>query len=166
MIFLTVGTQFPFDRLVRGIDNAMDKGLISEKLFGQIGQSSYKPRNFEAVAHLERETFDKYVRQASAIIGHAGIGTIMLALNNQKPLLVMPRLKKFSEVVNNHQFDIAKKFAQLGYLLVAYDIEDLADIIPKLKNFTPRKRETNSAAVADRVSCFLNSLIFKNSSTD
>jgi len=53
MIFLTVGTQFPFDRLVRAVDSIIDKGLISETLFAQIGESSYKPRNFESAACLE-----------------------------------------------------------------------------------------------------------------
>ena len=43
MIFLTVGTQFSFDRLVIAIDRIIDDGLISEPVFAQIGESSYKP---------------------------------------------------------------------------------------------------------------------------
>jgi UDP-N-acetylglucosamine transferase subunit ALG13 len=158
MIFLTVGTQFPFDRLVRAVDDIIDDGLITEILFAQIGESSYKPRNFESVVSLEKGVFDDYVRQASAIIGHAGTGTITMALSNHKPLIAMPRLKRYREVVNDHQLAIAKKFSELGHILVAYDTEDLPCCIRQLKTFVPRERKANPDAVADRIRDFLNNL--------
>jgi UDP-N-acetylglucosamine transferase subunit ALG13 len=158
MIFLTVGTQFPFDRLVRAVDNMIDEGLITETLFAQIGESPYRPRNFESVARLEKGVFDNYVRQASGIIGHAGMGTITMALCYRKPLLVMPRLKKYGEVVNDHQLAIAKRFSELGHILVAYDVEDLPDGVRRLKNFIPKERIATPHTVADRIRCFLDSL--------
>ena len=48
MIFLAVGTQFPFDRLVKALDDCLDTGIIDEEIFGQIGETSYKPRNFRS----------------------------------------------------------------------------------------------------------------------
>jgi UDP-N-acetylglucosamine transferase subunit ALG13 len=158
MIFLTVGTQFPFDRLVRAIDGIIDDGLISETLFAQIGESSYRPRNFGSAARLEKKVFDERLKQASSIISHAGMGTITMALSNHKPLLVMPRLKRYHEVVNDHQVAIARKFAELGHILVAYDVKDLPDGIKKLKNFIPRERKINSEAVVNRIRSFLESL--------
>jgi len=158
MIFLTVGTQFPFDRLVRAVDSIIDKGLISEILFAQIGESSYKPRNFESAACLEKGVFDDYMRQASGIIGHAGMGTITMALCNHKPLLVMPRLKRYHEVVNDHQLAIAKKFSEFGYILAVYDAKDLPEGVRRLESFVPLDRKTNPEAVADRIVRFLNSL--------
>src|SRR5512143_1471526 len=111
MIFLTVGTQFPFDRLVSAVDNLIEQGLIAEEVFAQVGETSYQPRNFEAVPTLEKGSFDAQIKQATAIIGHAGIGTISCALGNGKPLLVMPRLSKYGEVVNDHQVAIAGRFS-------------------------------------------------------
>jgi len=156
MIFLTIGTQFPFNRLVRGIDNAIDEGLIKEEIFAQIGETSYKPRNFESVAFLEKNVFDRYLKKASALISHAGIGIITMALDNGKPLLVMPRSEKFGEVVNDHQVAIVRKFSKFGHILVAYDVEDLADGIRKLKSFVPRERKASPDAVAERIAHFLN----------
>jgi beta-1,4-N-acetylglucosaminyltransferase len=158
MIFLTVGTQFPFDRLVHAIDDIVGDGLIGEALFAQIGESSYKPRNFESAVSLDKKTFDDYVRQSSAIIGHAGMGTITMALSNHKPLLAMPRLKKYNEVVNDHQLGIARKFSELGHILIAYDTADLPDCIRRLKDFVPAERKANPEAVADRIVRFLNTL--------
>jgi beta-1,4-N-acetylglucosaminyltransferase len=158
MIFLTVGSQFPFDRLVKAVDDLIDRGLINEKVFAQIGDSTYKPRNFEHSAYLEKREFDIYVGRASALIGHAGMGTITVALSNRKPLLAMPRLKRFREVVNDHQVDIARRFSELGHILAVYDTADISTVILKLKDFVPTERKTEPQKVADRIIRFLNSL--------
>ncbi len=159
MIFLTVGTYpLPFERLVKAIDTMITKGFIKEEVFAQIGVCNYKPQNMEYVEMLQKEIFDYYFQKASSIISHAGIGTITMALDNNKPLLVMPRLRKHGEVVSNHQVATAKKFSELGHILVAYDIEDLRDSIRNLKKFIPRKRKANPEAVADRIRRFLDSL--------
>jgi len=158
MIFLTVGTQFPFDRLVRAVDNIFDQDLIDEEVFAQIGETSYKPRNFESVASLEKKVFDERFKRASSVISHAGVGTITMALKNHKPLLVMPRMKRYKEHVNDHQVATAKKFEELGHILAVYDVKELPDGIRKLKNFIPLKRKASPDAIADRIRRFLNSL--------
>lgn len=158
MIFLTVGTQFPFDRLVKAVDEVVGKGLINEEVFGQIGESAYKPQNFQAVAFLEKNVFDNNLKNASGIIGHAGIGTIRMALDNNKPLLVMPRLSRHHEVVHDHQVAIAKKFEEQGHILVAYQEDDISKKAMELKHFVPKKRITQADAVAERISIFLNQI--------
>lgn len=158
MIFLTVGTQFPFDRLVEAVDGVFDEGLTDGELFAQIGESSYRPHNFESVASLGKKMFDKYVKKASAIISHAGIGIITIALENEKPLLVMPRLKRYGEVVNDHQAGIARKFEELGHIVVAYEAEELPEKIEQLKTFVPCKRKAQAQAVTERIMHFLNEL--------
>jgi len=158
MIFLTVGTQFPFDRLVRAVDEAFDNGVIGEKVFAQIGQTSYKPHNFEFVASLGKKLFDERLKQASSIISHAGMGTITMALDNTKPLLVMPRRKKYGEAVNDHQVAIAKRLSELGHLLVAYELEDLPEKIKGLEHFVPKERCTQVEAVVTRIVQFLGQI--------
>ncbi|UCC98838.1 MAG: hypothetical protein JSW66_02885 [Phycisphaerales bacterium] len=155
MIFLTVGTQFPFDRLVRAVDKALESGRLAEEVLAQIGDSPYQPRNFQAVPYMDKALFDEYVDKASGIISHAGMGNIALALNNNKPLLVMPRLRRYREVVNDHQLAIAKKFEHLGHLLAAYNEDDMLDKIGALRHFVPTRRETHAEAVAKRISSFL-----------
>ena len=155
MIFLTVGTQFPFDRLVKAVDDVIAQNGFEERVFAQIGSSSYRPHNFEAVSSLEKKVFDQYICESSGIISHAGIGTITVALENHKPLLVMPRLKKYSEVVNDHQVAICRKFEQLGHILVAYDIKYLPQKVQELKNFTLEPRKSQAVAVAERISRLL-----------
>ncbi len=159
MILLTVGTYpLPFERLVKAIDTAIMKKLIKEEVFAQIGLCNYRPQNMEYVEMLQKESFDSYFQKASAVISHAGMGTIRMALDNEKALLAMPRLQKYGEVVNDHQIATAKRFEELGHILVAYDVEDLPDGIRRLKNFVPRKRQANPRVVADRIGRFLDIL--------
>jgi UDP-N-acetylglucosamine transferase subunit ALG13 len=158
MILLTVGTQFPFDRLVRAVDDLASQGVINEQVFAQIGTTSYRPRNFTSVPSLEKETLDKYFKEAAMIISHAGMGTIATAMQYDKALLVMPRLKKYGEVVNDHQVAIARRFEKLGYLLAAYQAEELPEKIRLLRTFVPRKRRAQPELVAERITRFLKEL--------
>lgn len=158
MIFLTVGTQFPFDRLVKAVDKALDGNLIDEEIFAQIGDNSYKPHNFESVNFLGKSLFDGYVRKASGVISHAGMGTITMALENEKRLVVMPRRKKYGEVVNDHQVAIAKRLGELGHFLVAYEAEELLDKLKQLRTFIPRKRKVRPQVVVERIAKFLTEI--------
>lgn len=158
MIFLTVGTQFAFDRLVKAVDQAIETGYITEQVYGQIGPSLYKPRNFEAKPFLEKNLFDKYLSQSSALMAHAGMGTIMMAMDNNKPLVVMPRLKKYGEVINDHQLALAKKFEESGHILVAYSEQQLPEKIRQLTTFAPKRRQASPEAITKSISNFLTTL--------
>lgn len=163
MIFLTVGTQFPFDRLVKAVDDLIGGGTLHEEVVAQIGDSDYQPRHFHAVPSLDKKTFDDYFRRASAVIGHAGMGTIAMALDSGKPLLAMPRRKKYQEVVNDHQVGLAVRFEALGHILVARDERELPAKVTRLKTFVPQPRQANPDAVVQRISHFLNNELVSRS---
>jgi len=158
MIFLTVGTQFPFDRLVKSVDEAVFEDGLKEEIFAQIGDSSYRPRNFKAVSFLEKRLFDKHIREASGIISHGGIGTIVMAMEHSKPLLAMPRLKRYREVVHNHQVAIVKRFELLGHILVAYEAEEISTKIKQLNSFVPCQRKAQPQAIVERIARFLSEI--------
>lgn len=158
MIFVTVGTQFPFDRLIENVDLAIEMGLLKEPVFAQTGHSNYMPRYFNFVSHINKMEFDQYMVQSRFIISHAGMGSITSALEYRKPLLVMPRLKKYGEVVNDHQLHIAKEFEKDKYLVAAYDREEFFNKIQLLYNFEPRMRHTNEKQVKTRIAEFISSL--------
>lgn len=158
MIFLSVGTQFSFDRLVKAVDEAISKKAVKDEVFAQIGPTVYEPAVMKYVNNLDKEEFDQVFRSCDAIISHAGMGNIALAMKARKPLLVLPRLAEYGEVVNDHQMSTAKKFEELGYLLAAYNENELIAKIQLLKNFTPKSRIPNRQGVVDEISNYLNSL--------
>jgi len=158
MIFLTVGTLYPFERLVQGVDEAVANGLITEKVFAQIGVGAQKPKCIESVESLDKLTFDKIIDESSCMVSHAGMGSIQAALSKNKPLLVMPRLYKYAENINDHQVATAAKFEELGHLLAVYHQEDIPQKLEDIKSFVPTQRHTQVDKVVEKISGFLNSL--------
>lgn len=159
MIFLTVGSALPFDRLVRLIDDAVAERVISEPVFAQIGDGRYVPGNFEFVRMLSRTQFDACLNRASAVISHAGIGTIGAALKARKPLIVMPRSKALGELVDDHQMMTARRFAALGHVLMFRDRTEFAANVGKLEGFVPAVRSPNIEGIATTIGRFLSDLL-------
>lgn len=158
MIFLTIGTLQPFDRLVKMVDSLAGDGRIKEQLIGQIGFGDYCPQSIQAYPVLKKKEFDEYMEKASFIIAHAGMGSIITAITLQKPMIVVPRLKQYREHVNDHQLDTALKFEELGIVLVANTENELVEKIATIPDFKPAQRENRIEPMISRISGFLNTL--------
>src|SRR5947207_15722973 len=90
VIFVSVGTQLPFDRLVRAVDTWVAASGAPLASFAQIGDGDYQPRHLEWTRYLPEAAFRAKVAAASLIVSHAGIGNLMLALQCRKPIVMMP----------------------------------------------------------------------------
>lgn len=123
MIFLTIGTQEPFDRLLKAVDEIAPS--LHTKIIAQVAKSAYVPKNMETFAFTSPMEFKTYFNEAELIISHAGMGTIISALEGEKPILIMPRLARYREHRNDHQMATARVFEKLGYVHVAYDEAEL-----------------------------------------
>jgi UDP-N-acetylglucosamine transferase subunit ALG13 len=156
MIFLTVGTIFPFDRLVKAVDEAIEAGVVTMPVFAQIGRTDYKPRNMNYVQALEKPQFDKRTDEAAFVISHAGIGSLLIALERRKRLLVMPRLRQHGEATNDHQVTTARRFASLGHILAAYNSDELPEKLREIESFTPAVRQNEASRVVGRLSQFID----------
>jgi UDP-N-acetylglucosamine transferase subunit ALG13 len=162
VIFVTVGSVMPFDRLLAAADELASTS--DERWFAQTGVSTYRPCHMATEAFLDKESFEARIRDADAVVGHAGIGTISAALAAGTPLLVMPRDPGRGEHVDDHQLLTAELFAACGHLLVAMEVEDLAPAFAALDTFEPVPRSSSAVAVADRVGRFLEAEISRRSS--
>ncbi|RXG26001.1 glycosyltransferase [Leeuwenhoekiella marinoflava] len=130
MIFVTTGTQEPFDRLVAFIDQWSQ--TIDEELIVQATVKEYQPKYIKLTPFIEPEDFNTYFSIARFIIGHAGMGTIISSLVASKVLIVVPRLVAKGEHRNEHQLATARKMNELNYVRVAFTIEELSLLLNKL----------------------------------
>lgn len=124
MIFATVGTQLPFDRLLIALDAwaALNPTI---PVFAQIGASKGEFRHIETTAHLSQSDFRTRFQAAAQIVSHAGMGTILSAAELGKPVLLMPRRSAFGEHRNDHQLDTARKMERLSNVTVTGDALEL-----------------------------------------
>ena len=155
MILVTVGSMFPFDRLVQAMDRVVAAGGVDEEVVAQIGSGSYEPRSMSFERFMAKDRFDQLLSQASAVVSHAGVGTIATALARSLPMVVMPRRGAFGEHVNDHQVGTARRWAELGHVLVANEADDLPRMLKQLRGFTPRPRHVDAIGIARRVDRFL-----------
>ena len=139
MIFVTVGTQLAFDRLVGAVDRwaaARPRGAV----FAQIGPSALHPRHIAHERFIPPAECRERMRAAEAIVAHAGMGTILTALEMGKPLLVMPRRAALGEHRNDHQLATARRFAELGSVGVAFHEDELRAKLDTLGRLTGSHR--------------------------
>lgn len=124
MIFVTIGTQEPFDRLVKAVDEIASE-LHGIEVVAQVSHTNYQAQYMKTFDFMSPDQFEKHFTDADLVISHAGMGTIISALVKEKPLIILPRLVKYKEHRSDHQVATANVFKQLDYVHVAGDEKDL-----------------------------------------
>lgn len=130
MIFVTVGTQLPFDRMIEAVDDWAG-GAATRDVFAQIGPSDYKPRHIEHTSFIAPAECRERMAAAQLVVAHAGMGSILSALELGTPVLVMPRLASLGEHRNEHQLATAKRMGELGHVTVADDERALVRLLDR-----------------------------------
>ena len=145
MIFVTVGTsRLPFDRLVAAGDELAEH----EPTTVQRGCSTTPLRRAGLVDFLPFDVLGHYVDAARVVVTHAGAGSILVALHAGKRPVVVPRLRRFHEAVDDHQSALAARLAAAGLVTVVSDPADLWSGIAAAE--APREpRAASSALVED-----------------
>jgi UDP-N-acetylglucosamine transferase subunit ALG13 len=145
LIFLTVGTQGPFDRMVDVVDDWARRTARSD-VFAQVGPTENPPRHIRWVRSLPAAEFTENVERAQVVVSHAGMGTIITALEFGTPLILMPRCAAFHEQRNDHQVATARRFKELGRIAVAFDEHELAEHLNAIDELSPTARRAASSA--------------------
>jgi UDP-N-acetylglucosamine transferase subunit ALG13 len=139
VIFVTVGAQMPFDRLVKTVDQWAGEN-DRDDIFAQIGQSEYHPSNIQWTNFLEPEEFMRKFEAAKVIVAHAGTGSIITALQLGKPILMMPRRANLRETRNDHQIATSEQFRRFDSVQVAWDENELVKKLESIDNLRGSRR--------------------------
>lgn len=129
MIFVVTGTQLPFDRLIRMLDEIAPQ--LHEEIVAQVNGTGYLPRHVNTIDLLPPDEFDRLFSSARLIVAHAGIGTIITAMQQQKPVIIFPRIAALGEHRNEHQLATAAKMKEAGWVYVANTKEELAELLQR-----------------------------------
>jgi UDP-N-acetylglucosamine transferase subunit ALG13 len=127
MILVVTGTQLPFDRLIKVLDEIAPE--LDEEIVAQVNGSNYLPRHVNTIDILPPDEFDKLFERARLIVSHAGIGTIISAMQFKKPIIIFPRIAALGEHRNEHQLATATKMKEAGWVYVATDKEELKRLL-------------------------------------
>lgn len=126
MILVTTGSsQAPFDRLLR----AFVRVDLEEELVVQHGASAIRPPQATCVDFVAVQQLAELVDRARVVVAHAGVGSILLCASRGRVPIVVPRLARFGEAVDDHQVFLARRLAVSGSVVATEDADDLPHLV-------------------------------------
>lgn len=129
MIFVTVGNIDPFNRLVKAVDDWARQHPAGSEVLAQIGNGTYLPTACRYVRFLTPVEYSENFSRARLVVGHAGMGTIITALELNKLIVVLPRLQERGELRNQHQLATVRHFRKSNQVLAADSESELGGIL-------------------------------------
>jgi UDP-N-acetylglucosamine transferase subunit ALG13 len=135
VILISVGTQLPFDRLIRTVDRwALDHARPD--VIAQVGPTRYQPVAMKSFAHVAYDVFRDLQKDCTVMVCHAGMGSIITAMEFGKPIIVMPRNHKLGEHRNGHQFATLRQFGNRPGIYPAETELELLALLERVDELT------------------------------
>jgi UDP-N-acetylglucosamine--N-acetylmuramyl-(pentapeptide) pyrophosphoryl-undecaprenol N-acetylglucosamine transferase len=121
VIFATVGSHptYRFERLLRALEG------VDAELVVQYGPGEPPANAAVAVPWMPFEEIVANMEKADHVVSHAGVGTILCAIQAGQVPLVFPRLARFGETVDDHQLDLARLLAETGKVVLVEEAKAL-----------------------------------------
>jgi UDP-N-acetylglucosamine transferase subunit ALG13 len=142
-VFVTVGTQLPFDRLIGAVDQwAASRNC---EVLAQTGTTQLQPRHIDWKDFIDVSEANERIRTADLVVAHAGMGTILTRLETGLPMIVLPRRADLGEHRNDHQLATVRRLSHIPGLIVVNDEGELQD---RMSRFEPRRGTAALEAVA------------------
>ena len=137
MILVTLGThEQPFERALD-----MVSALEREHAAVVVQHGATPPRasspHVRWVAYLEWNELTETMQKADAVVTHAGVGSTVTAMRAGKKPIMIPRLERFGEHVDDHQVQLADRFEQRDAALVCRPDSDLVELVEQARDSAP-----------------------------
>lgn len=135
MIFITVGSAFPFDRLIKAMDQWAAENSRQDGCLAQIGLGTYEPTNIEWHRNLPYDRFSQAMEQATVVVAHAGMGSVITSMRLSKPIVMLPRRYQAGEHTTDHQVATARWLEGKNGVFIAWDEADLPTKIKEAEDW-------------------------------
>jgi len=153
MILVLCGTQKQdFSRMIKEVE----KLSTFEKIIVQAGHTIYQSKTMEIFDFVTKDELTRLYKQSDMVITHAGAGSMVQGIKEKRKMIVFPRRSKYGEHVNDHQVELATKFADLDYLEIYKEGDNIEELYNKVKdiNFQEWNLKSN---VVNLISEFIES---------
>jgi UDP-N-acetylglucosamine transferase subunit ALG13 len=160
VILVTIGTSDPFDRLLA----AVARLPTGEEIVAQCGASIVRPANARCVSFLGFDELNALIKSARIVVTHAGAGSVLTALAAGRRPVVVPRLRRYGEAVDDHQVEFGRSLAVAGLVTMVEDPVDLPGAITAAPA-APASR-THDGRLAGEIAAYLRGHLQPASSGD
>jgi beta-1,4-N-acetylglucosaminyltransferase len=129
LIFVTVGMHTKgFDRLLKKMDEIASS--FGEEVVMQIGHTSFRPQSAKWFDFTTEAGIKEWCKKARVVVTQPAM-SILDAQEQGTPVIVVPRLKRYDEVIDDHQLDFARELEKEGKVIAVYDVEKLKDVLKR-----------------------------------
>jgi UDP-N-acetylglucosamine transferase subunit ALG13 len=124
--FVSVGNAVqPFHRLIDAVIGCL--GALPQPVFVQSGRTPCRTPECTTQQFVGIDEYERRIRGAALLVLHAGAGSVIHAIQSGKVPVVMPRLRRFGEAIDDHQAEYVSLLAKAGKVVV---IETAAELEP------------------------------------
>lgn len=146
--FISIGNAHQsFERLLNGVLAVFD--LLPRPVIVQCGRSIFHDRRCFYSPFFRLDQYNRFIQDAELLILHAGAGSVIKALRAGKRPIVVPRRKKYREIINDHQFNFAIAMNKMDKIELVLETPDLQQAIQNVLNFnfTGKKYSQHNYAI-------------------
>ena len=118
-----------FDRLLKKMDKIA--GTLGEEVVMQIGHTNFRPQNARWFDFTTEAGVQEWCKKARVVVTQPAM-SILDAQEQGTPVIVVPRLKKYNEVIDDHQLDFARHLEKEGKVVAVYDVDKLEEALKKI----------------------------------
>ena len=76
--------------------------------YSNISKEEFIGKDITFYRFMDYKKYQELSKKCNLFISHGGVGSIQTALLNKKIPIVIPRLKEYGEIINNHQLEICE----------------------------------------------------------
>jgi exopolysaccharide biosynthesis glucuronosyltransferase PssE len=124
-----------FDRLLKKMDELA--ATFGEEVVMQIGHTSFRPQNAKWFDFTTEAGIKEWCKKARVVVTQPAM-SILDAQEQGTPVIVVPRLKKYEEVIDDHQVDFARELEKEGKVIAVYDVDKLEAAFQKVDSRPPQ----------------------------
>jgi beta-1,4-N-acetylglucosaminyltransferase len=117
-----------FERLIKKMDQIA--GRLNEEVIMQVGGTKYTPQNAKHFDFTTEQEIKELCHKARLVVTH-GAMSIIDALEEGTTVVAVPRLKKYGEVIDDHQLYLVQELEKADKVTAIYDVEELEEALNK-----------------------------------
>lgn len=126
-VVLTLGTErYPFPRALEQLAQALP---ADAEILRQVGHTPVTDAHGPCRRWVPGDELARAVAEADLVVTHAGVGSVLSALRAGRHPVVLPRLARLGEHVDDHQLQLARMLAERGLASIATPEDDLVPIL-------------------------------------
>jgi UDP-N-acetylglucosamine transferase subunit ALG13 len=130
--FVTTGNGVQsFSRLLDEIKRIAPQ--LPQPVIVQHGQTAFSAADIQSFDLVDSVTFQKLMADCEVLITHGGGGSVFAALKIGKKPIVVPRLKDFDEIIDDHQVTFANELQRQGKVVAVHDVSRLLTAVHEMQ---------------------------------